>query len=142
MNPVIGGIVSTVANAADRLFTSDEERLRAELDARRIDQAVDIAQIEVTKTSANHASVFVAGARPFAIWLCACGIGYQAVVRDLLIWLLAIFSPDTIPPPPSIDVEGMYVLLGGLLGLGGMREYGKRFGRARDNLQQISHRKR
>lgn len=69
MTPLlVGGIVEAVGKIADNLFTSDKERLDAELDLRKIgieaakiDASLLTGQQEINKTEALHSSVFVAG---------------------------------------------------------------------------------
>jgi hypothetical protein len=144
MNPMmLGGIVSAVGQVADELFTSDKERLDAELENRRlgleekrIDQATDLAQIEVNKAEAQHASVFVAGGRPAAVWVCVAGLAFQFLLYPLLVWAWALaqalgWLPAGIPNPPALDVEMLLVVLGGLLGLGSFRTFEKVRGVAR-----------
>lgn len=53
MNPLtdiavtaVGKVIESVGNAADSLFTSDDERNKAELEARRIDADLDKAYLE------------------------------------------------------------------------------------------------
>ncbi len=144
MNPMmLGGIVNAVGQVADELFTSDKERLDAELEHRRlgleekrIDQAPELAQIEVNKVQAQHASVFVAGGRPAAIWVCVAGLAFQFLLYPLLVWAWALaqalgWLPAAMPHPPTLDVEMLLVVLGGLLGLGSFRTFEKVRGVAR-----------
>lgn len=69
--PDLGGVVKAVTDGADALFTSDQERLAAANEERRIDQAIPLAQLEVNKQEARHKSIFVAGWRPFTGWSCS-----------------------------------------------------------------------
>jgi len=62
----------------DRLIPDLNERKRAkqELERALVDtaNAALLAQIEVNKESAKHPSMFVAGARPGAMWICNAGL--------------------------------------------------------------------
>ena len=136
MNPLsflTNGGLAAVGKAADALFTSDEERLRAEIDIRKLDleasrisQARDLAQIEVNKVEATHRSMFVAGWRPAIGWVAALALGYQFILYPLLIWVWAFaqsqgWLPADLPPPPVLDTGALVVILTGMLGIGGLR---------------------
>lgn len=90
------------------------------------------AQIEVNKTEASSGSVFVAGARPAAMWVCVTGLGLQFVVSPLLTWGSTLAGhPVTLPP---LDMGTLLTLLGGMLGLGAYRTVEKINGVARSSL--------
>jgi hypothetical protein len=85
--------------------------------------AVQLAQIAVNKAEANHKSLFVAGGRPFIMWVCGIGLAYNTLLHPVLdIWL----------EMPTIDVSLLYPVLMGILGLGGMRSWEKSKGVARE----------
>ena len=63
-----GGIadpIEALGKTADSLFTSDEERLKAQRDIEELRQKPYVMQILTNITEAGHRSVFVAGWRPF-----------------------------------------------------------------------------
>lgn len=68
--PDIGNVIGAVGSAADALFTSDEERLKAGNERLEIEQRPQMGQLAINKQEAKHKSLFVAGARPFTIWAC------------------------------------------------------------------------
>lgn len=130
MNPLlIGGIIDTVGKVADSLFTSDEERaklqiegLKAETEAYRAETDRMHGQLEVNKEEARHASVFVAGWRPGAGWVGVAGFAYAVFLQPLLAWLATV---NGWPTPPTIDTDLLWVVLSGMLGIGGLRTYEK-----------------
>lgn len=81
------------------------------------------AQIAVNQVEAANPSVFVAGWRPAAGWICVLALAYQYVVYPLLLWLVMFWPNLTAPRPVLSDV--LYELLFGMLGLAGMRTYEK-----------------
>jgi hypothetical protein len=128
-----GGVsqaVGAVGNVLDQLFTSDEERLDKKLLMTRLAMRPDMAQIELNKVEANHRSIFVAGWRPFIGWVCGCALAYNFLVRDLLAWGLAAWSPST-QAPPSLEIGALMTVLMGLLGLGGLRTIEKLKGKTK-----------
>jgi hypothetical protein len=81
------------------------------------DQA--ILQLDINRESAKHASLFVAGARPAAIWVGVIGLFLVLVFFPLVVFVYGIWGHDV--PTPAMDTITLFALLGPLLGLGGMR---------------------
>ena len=59
----VGAIIESVGKVAGDLITTEKERRQLDLEEKKIDQATDLAQIEVNKVEAASSSVFVAGWR-------------------------------------------------------------------------------
>jgi hypothetical protein len=125
-------VVGVVDNVLDK-FVEDKD-LRAKLDheLKTQVQRANLAQIAVNKEQAGHPSIFVAGARPAIMWICAFGLGWQFVFQPICVWAMAVWATDlTIPIIPT---EGLMTLTLSLLGLGGMRSFEKSKGIQRNNL--------
>jgi hypothetical protein len=137
MNPLgIGAIIDSVGKVASDLITTDKERIQLELEGRRIDQATDLAQMEVNKTEASNQNVFVAGWRPAIGWVGAAAMAYQFLLYPLLVWFWTWMQaeqivPQEVKPPPMLDTEALWVILSGMLGIAGMRSFEKTRGVAR-----------
>ena len=84
-----------------------------------------LAQVNVNLEQAKSNSMFVAGSRPFIIWVCGFGLAFQYLLHPLLIWIWA-FADMTGKPPLPLDLSVMMPLLLGLLGLGSMRSFDKK----------------
>jgi hypothetical protein len=68
--------IEAVGTVLDQLFTSDDERLEKSVLLERLARAPQLAQAEIEKVQAQHRSVWVAGARPAVVWVCAVlGLG-------------------------------------------------------------------
>lgn len=136
MNPIlIGGIVETVGKVADDLFTSDEERAKAALDAYSAETTRMQGQVEINKIEAASSSLFVAGWRPAIGWIGAAAMAYQFVAYPLMVWAWATMQaagwvPGTLAAPPILDTDALWVILAGILGIGTMRSIDKRAGKA------------
>ena len=87
-------------------------------------------QGEINKIEAAHKSVFVAGWRPFIGWVCGLALAYNFILRDLMVWGLALTAAGT-PPPPPLHLDVLTTILYALLGLGGLRTFEKLQGRTR-----------
>ena len=137
MNPLgIGAIIDSVGKVASDLITTDKERIELELEGKRIDQATDLAQMEVNKTEAQNQNLFVAGWRPAIGWVGAAAMAYQFLLYPLLVWSWTWIQaeqivPQEVKPPPMLDTEALWVILSGMLGIAGMRRFEKTRGVAR-----------
>jgi len=104
-----GNPIEAIGKAGDALFTSDEERAQLNNDLEEIKQKPLLMQALANTTAAQHRSVFVAGARPFLMWV------FAFVINPILQWLW----PDAGTPELPLDV--MMELTLGMLGLAGLR---------------------
>lgn len=94
-----------------------------------------MGQIEVNKTEAQHASIFVAGWRPFIGWTGGVGIAYTFVLAPFIEFIArGVFGYAQDMPMP--DTGQLMTLVLSMLGVGAMRSFDKMQGTARDNLSQ------
>lgn len=126
----IGSVIESVGKVAGDLITTDKERMQLELEGRKLDQAIDLAQIEVNKVEAASSSVFVAGWRPAIGWIGAAAMAYQFLLYPMLLWGWTYLQgtgwiPKELTPPPVLDADQLWVILSGILGIAGMRSYEK-----------------
>lgn len=126
--PLIGEVIDkifpdqqTKTEAKLRLFELQQKGGLAELEATT---KLALAQIGVNQESARSGHWFVAGARPAVIWICALGLAWNFVAQPIAMWAGAFADPPV--AVPTLDISQLMILLGGLLGLGGMRSYDKR----------------
>jgi len=132
----IGSVIESVGKVAGDLITTDKERMQLELEGRKLDQAIDLAQIEVNKVEAASSSVFVAGWRPAIGWIGAAAMAYQFLVYPLALWIWTYLQgtgwiPKELAAPPVLDADQLWVILSGILGIAGMRSFEKSKGVAR-----------
>ena len=127
MNPLIlAPLLEFGKDLIGRFFPDEEERRKAEADFLR--QAMDgelkqvIAQLEINAREATHPSVFVAGWRPAFGWCGALGFLYATIGQPTLAWLAAIKGW---PTPPELNLDLLWVVVTGMLGIGGLRTFEK-----------------
>tara|TARA_R100001132_G_C3202665_1_gene49304 strand:- start:169 stop:570 length:402 start_codon:yes stop_codon:yes gene_type:complete len=131
------GIVESVVGVAGKVldkFVEDKDlktKLNAELKSQIV--SLDLAQAQANIEQAKHPSVFIAGARPAIMWICAFGLGWQFVLQPIALWGLAVSSMDI--TLPVIQTEGLMTLTLSLLGLGSMRSFEKFKGIQRNNMK-------
>lgn len=123
--------IKAVGSIADELFTSDDERLDKQALLTRIAQRPHLAQARITLREAAHRTVFVAGWRPFIGWVCGWNLLYLTFLRDLIVWGMAIWSPEITELPPAIGLDLTVELVIALLGLGTLRTVEKLSGAAK-----------
>jgi hypothetical protein len=132
------GIVESVVGVAGKVldkFVEDKDlktKLNAELKSQII--SLDLAQAQTNLEQAKHSSIFVAGARPAIMWICAFGLGWQFVFQPVAVWAIAVGGIDVVLP--IIETEGLMSLTLALLGLGGMRSFEKSKGIQRNNMKR------
>ena len=132
----IGSVIESVGKVASDLITTDKERMELELEAKRIDQAIDLGQMEVNKVEAANQNMFVSGWSPAIGWVGAGAMFYQFLLYPLLVWAWTWMQaeqivPQEVKPPPMLDTDALWVILSGMLGIAGMRSFEKSRGVAR-----------
>ena len=123
MNPLLlAPLLEVGKSLIDRFLPDPAAKAAAEMEL--IKMAADgelkqvIAQLEINAKEASHASVFVAGWRPFFGWAGGVGFVYAVVGQPLLAWAAQIKGW---PLPPSINLDLLWVVITGMLGIGGLR---------------------
>jgi len=86
--------------------------------------SIAMAQIEVNKVEAASNSIFKGGWRPFIGWVCGTAFAYHFVLQPLLVFILT-YAGHPVPELPEFDMASLMTVLGGLLGLGGLRTFEK-----------------
>jgi hypothetical protein len=127
----LGGIIESVGKIAGDLITTDKEKMQMEIENRKldleekkIDQAVNLAQIDVNKEEAKNGSLFVSGWRPAIGWVCGFALFYASILEPMARFAAKVMFAYT-GEFPVIDTELTMQLLFGLLGIAGMRTYEK-----------------
>jgi hypothetical protein len=120
----ISSIIDSVGKVAGDLITTDKEKMQLEIENRKLDQAVDMAQIEVNKIEAASSSMFVAGWRPFIGWGCGSAFLYSAMFEPIARFVAQV-GFNYIGAFPQLDTNLTMQVMLGMLGMAGMRSYEK-----------------
>jgi hypothetical protein len=102
----------------EKLADKADERYHKEL----------LGQIEVNKIEAQHASLFVAGWRPFIGWTGGVGLAYSFVVSPFVEFVAR--ANGYVGEMPVPDMGQLMTLVLAMLGVGAMRSYDKTHGTA------------
>ena len=131
---LVGGSVAApidaIGGVIDELHTSREEKDAAKIVMERLRQEPAKLQAAVNAFQATHRTMFVAGARPFIVWVCGWVLAYIWIIRILMSDILVAFDKA---PLPVLDVSAadVLLLLGPILGLGTLRTSEKLAGKAK-----------
>lgn len=133
LSGVVGKLIPDAGKAAE---------VNAELQKALIERQGDIekaiaeaakAQAEINLRNADSPSMFVSGWRPFVGWVCGVGCAYGFIAQPFLAWFSGLAG---VVMPPVLDMATLLGLLGGLLGLGGLRTVEKVQGVERQALKK------
>ncbi len=126
--PALGGVAQRFLDGKASKEELDAEAGKHALSA---ETQLALAQIQLNTAEAQHTSIFVAGWRPFVGWTAA--IAFFLVV--ILFPILTYVFPDQ--PTPDLDRDLVLTILGGMLGLGGLRTFEKVKKVNRNNLEDF-----
>ncbi|MBA4259170.1 MAG: hypothetical protein C0446_08395 [Chitinophaga sp.] len=115
-------LLPIVGNLIERIFPDPIAQDKAKLELMKLAQekefklaelysAENLAQLKVNENEAANPSMFVAGWRPFVGWI--SGIAFAAIVGvTLYSWISTGIQPN---------LDFVWAIMGGMLGIGGMR---------------------
>ncbi len=133
MNPLILGPVLEVGQKLIERFFPDKEKA-AEAEREFLKMAMQgeltqvLAQLEINAKEAAHPSVWVAGWRPFFGWVGGVAFAYSVVVQPVMVWY---GLSRGWPTPPDVNMDLLWVVITGMLGIGGLRTFEKSKGVAK-----------
>lgn len=127
MNPLfLGPLLEVGKTLIDRWLPDPQKKAEAEMELVRM--AADgelkqvLAQLEINAKEAAHPSVWVSGWRPAFGWVGALGFLYATVAQPVLVWY---GSARGWPTPPEVNIDLLWTVVTGLLGIGGLRSLEK-----------------
>ncbi len=90
-------------------------------------KSLALAQIQLNTAEAASGSTFKGGWRPFIGWICGLSFGWHFIGNPVALFFVALTGTE-IPPLPEFDMGTLLTVLGGMLGIGGLRTYEKQQG--------------
>lgn len=125
---IVTALLPALGTLVDRLIPdrAAAEKAKAEMEAEliRAGNEAALAQVEVNKIEAGHASVFVAGWRPAIGWVCAASMALYYIPMALVgtgLWAWACIQAGAIVPRPEMGIAEIIGLVMSLLGMGTLR---------------------
>jgi len=127
-------VFNLASTVIDKIFPDKTEAQKAKLRLKELEQSGELAkmaalqkwdeaQTSVNAVEAAHRSLFVAGWRPGVGWVGVTGMALAWVVFPILEVVLKINGVAV--EMPAVNVYELGVIIGGMLGLGGLRTYEK-----------------
>lgn len=131
---ILPDAVGAIGRLLDRIIPDPEAKAKALLELKKEDNAQALqeltlelqamqAQTNINLEEAKSSSLFVAGARPFIMWVCGFGLAYHTILQPLLTFII-VSTGHTIALP-VFDTELLNTTLFGMLGIGAMRSFDK-----------------
>lgn len=132
----LAAVLPAVIAIINKIIPDPEKARETQAEIEKLLIEASTMQQQINMKEAEHASMFVAGWRPFVGWVCGVGCAYSFLFQPLASWASTSFGGVAFP---AVDTATMMGLLTGLLGLGGMRTFEKVKEVARDNGITISN---
>ena len=128
---MLQALIGPVTGLLDKFIEDKDQKAKlaheiATMSEKHTQEAL-LAQLEINKAEAQSGSLFKGGWRPAVGWTCAIAFLYHFILKDLIIFVCAI-AGLTMPDLPSFDMGTLLTVLGGMLGIGGLRTYEKQKG--------------
>jgi len=125
---MISALIGPVTGLLDKFIPDADEKARIAHELATMGekhaQELALAQIEVNKAEAASGSIFKGGWRPAVGWVCASAFAYHFVLQPILLFVVALTGTQ-LPTLPEFDMGTLLPVLGGMLGIGGLRTYEK-----------------
>ena len=125
---LIASLIGPVSGILDKVIPDSDMKAKlaheiATMSDNHAQQAL-LAQLEINKAEAASGSLFKGGWRPFIGWTSGVAFAYHFVLQPLLVFVLTASGVD-LPDLPEFDMSTLLAVLGGMLGIGGLRSYEK-----------------
>ncbi len=128
---LLSSLIEPVSNLLDKAIPDQDLKRKLSHEIATMSekhaQELALAQIKVNAAEAASGSLFKGGWRPCVGWLCAIAFGYHFVFQPVIIFVVALIGIE-IPELPEFDMGTLLTVLGGMLGIGGLRTYEKQKG--------------
>ena len=106
--------------------------IREALKGKEIDpnRALDLIEVQtkLNETEAQHRTVFVAGWRPFIGWILGFSLGVYYIPQFAMasyLWVKMCMEANSLLDYPKLNVDSLFELVLGMLGLAAIRTYEK-----------------
>jgi len=128
---MLASLIGPVSGLLDKVIEDKDQKAAlaheiATMSERHAQEAM-LAQLEINKAEAASGSLFKGGWRPAVGWVCAIAFAYHFILKDLIVFAVTVAGVD-MPELPEFDMGTLLTVLGGMLGIGGLRTYEKQKG--------------
>ena len=128
---LLSNLIQPVSKILDKAIPDQDLKRKLSLEIATMSekdaQELALAQVMVYAAEASSGSLFKGGWRPCIGWICGIAFGYHFVLQPVIIFVVALIGIE-IPELPEFDMGTLLTVLGGMLGIGGLRTYEKQKG--------------
>lgn len=128
---LVNSLIGPVSGLLDKVIEDKDQKAKLAHEIATMSdkhaQELALAQIGVNAAEAASGSLFKGGWRPCVGWVCAIAFFYHFVGQPIIIFIVALTGAE-IPELPEFDMATLLTVLGGMLGIGGLRTYEKKQG--------------
>ena len=128
---LINSLIGPATKLLDKVIEDKDQKAKLAHElatmADKLAHEQQLAQMAINKEEASSGSLFKGGWRPCIGWICGIAFGYHFVLQPVIVFVVVLIGMD-IPELPSFDMGTLLTVLGGMLGIGGLRTYEKRKG--------------
>lgn len=107
----------------DRLWPNPAEAAKAKLELLKLQQEGELqviaGQLAINAEEAKSSSVFVSGWRPYIGWTCGTAFSLHFVIFPIINFIIVALGFNEVSI--SFDMTTLLTVLGGMLGIGGLR---------------------
>ena len=128
---LINSLIGPATKLLDKVIEDKDQKAKLAHElatmADKLAHEQNLAQMAINKEEASSGSLFKGGWRPCIGWICGIAFGYHFVLQPVIIFIVALVGIE-IPELPEFDMSTLLTVLGGMLGIGGLRTYEKQKG--------------
>lgn len=121
---IINKVVPDKSAAAAAVAQLNQMQLQGQLEDELVQlQAVTTNQSDIDKVEAASPSIWVSGARPAILWICAAALALTFVISPFFTWATMLAGHPV--PFPTLDSNTLMTLLFSMLGMGAQHTFEK-----------------
>ena len=128
---LINSLIGPATKLLDKVIEDKDQKAKLAHElatmADKLAHEQQLAQMAINKEEASSGSLFKGGWRPCIGWICGIAFGYHFVLQPVIVFVVVLIGMG-IPELPSFDMGTLLTVLGGMLGIGGLRTYEKQKG--------------
>ena len=128
---LINSLIGPATKLLDKVIEDKDQKAKLAHElatmADKLAHEQQLAQMAINKEEASSGSLFKGGWRPCIGWICGIAFGYHFVLQPVIVFIVVLIGMD-IPELPRFDMGTLLTVLGGMLGIGGLRTYEKQKG--------------
>jgi len=125
---IISSILSILSNVVGGISEAQKEKIALELQQNQNITELLKAQANIDANEALNPNLYISGARPTIMWVCAIAFAWQYLVLPISCWVAVLaHKPEMVSQLQSLhlDFSTMNSILMGMLGLAGYRTFEK-----------------